>query len=54
MARIAGRTPILDDQARSSDRVTEAVNRALRLVGPAERATERVAEDEIPEDALSS
>jgi hypothetical protein len=44
----------LDDKARVTDRVTEAVNRALRLVGPAERATERVAEDEIPEDALSS
>jgi hypothetical protein len=44
----------LDDKAGVSDRVTEAVNRALRLVGPAERATERVAEDEIPEDALSS
>jgi hypothetical protein len=44
----------VDDQPRATDRVTEAVNRALRVVGPSERATERVAEDEIPEDALSS
>jgi hypothetical protein len=43
------------DQQRSTDRVREAVDRALRVVGPAEHGVERVSEQEDrEEEALSS
>jgi len=43
------------DQQRSSDRVREAVDRALRVVGPAEHGLERVNEqEEREEEAVSS
>jgi hypothetical protein len=44
----------LDDESRVPDRVTEAVDRALRLVGPPEHALERLDEEELEEDTLSS
>jgi len=43
------------DPERRSERVSEAVDRALRLVGPAEQGVERfIEEEDREEEAVSS